>query len=135
MTIVIAGILSTVVYNTVNVSTFKAEGSSDEVAAAVRYGHKLAVAQRRNVYVSGSGNSLSLCYDAGCSSYVIQPPGTNPFTVTASGAVSVSPGFNFDSLGRPVVSGVLATSAVQITVAGGARTLKVEPQTGFVHFQ
>src|SRR3954467_6972548 len=82
--IVIAGILSAVIYNKVDVNSFKAEGSTDEVKAAVRYAHKLALAQRRNVAVTASGTTVSLCYyNAGCTASVTKPPTTDPFTVTA----------------------------------------------------
>jgi len=133
--IVIAGILSAVIYNKVSISGFKAEGSTDEIKAAVRYAHKLAVAQRRNVYLSAASPDLSLCYDLACASPVVKPPSaSDAFTVTASDTLTLSSAFYFDSLGRPTLtSGSLATSAITASILGGTRTLTIEPQTGFVH--
>lgn len=135
MVIVIAGILSAVVYNKIDIGSVKAEGSTDELKAAVRYAHKLAVAQRRNVYVSAAGSSLSLCYLSDCTSHVSKPPGTEDFTVAGSGSLALSDNpFSFDSLGRPTLAGgALATSAITLSVASGTRSITVEPQTGFVH--
>ena len=132
--IVIAGILSAVVYNRVSVSEFKVEGSTDELKSALRYAHKLAIAQRRNVFVSASGSDVSLCYVNGCAARVTKPPTTDPFTVSASNTPTLSSSFYFDSQGRPTsIGGALATSAITLSIAGGTRTITIEPQTGFVH--
>ena len=136
LVIVIAGILSAVAYNKMDVSSFKAEGTTDQVKAAVRYAHKLAVAQRRNVYVSAVSNDVKLCYDDACTSPLVEPPGTDSFHVTVSSGVALAPeAFYFDSLGRPTVtsSTALATSAFTLTFTGGSRTITIEPQTGLVH--
>jgi MSHA pilin protein MshC len=133
--IVIAGILSAVVYNKVDVNSFKAEGSTDEVKAALRYAHKLAVAQRRNVAVTVAGASISLCYySAGCVGNVTKPPTTDPFTVVAPATITPPTTFYFDSQGRPTeTTGSLVASALGLSVGGGTRTVTIEPQTGFVH--
>jgi MSHA pilin protein MshC len=133
--IVVAGILSAVIYNRVSVSDFKAEGSTDEVKAALRYAQKLAVAQRRNVAVTVSGATVSLCYySAGCTASVTKPPTTDPFTVTAPATITPATTFYFDAQGRPTqTSGALLASATSLSVGGGTRTVTVEAQTGFVH--
>src|SRR3954464_3946546 len=86
--IVIAGILSAVVYNKVDVNSFKAEGSTDEVKAALRYAQKLAVAQRRNIYVTVSSTNVCVGYDAACATKLKKPPTTDEFDVTVTGGVS-----------------------------------------------
>ena len=136
--IVIAGILSAVIYNRINVAAFSTDGYRDEVKAAVRYAHKLAVAQRRDVHVSLASSKVSLCYDSGCASPVPKPPGTDAFALTPPSGVTpaVPTAFYFDSLGRPHVNagGALATSALNVTVSGDVvRTVTIEPDTGFVH--
>ncbi len=133
--IVIAGILSAIVYNKIDITGFKTEGSTDEVKSAVRYAQKLAVAQRRNVYVDTSGNDVRLCYDSGCATQVPQPPGSAWFKITAATAPTLSNAFYFDTLGRPtLVSGsTVATSAITLSLSGGTRSITIEPQTGFVH--
>jgi prepilin-type N-terminal cleavage/methylation domain-containing protein len=132
--IVIASILAAVVYSRVSVSEFKVEGSTDELKAALRYAHKLAIAQRRNVFVSASGSDVSLCYVNGCASRVTKPPTADPFTVTPSNTPTLSSAFYFDAQGRPtLIGGALATGAITLSIAGATRVISVEPQTGFVH--
>jgi MSHA pilin protein MshC len=133
--IVIAGILSAVLYNKVDVNSFKAEGSTDEVKAALRYAHKLAIAQRRNVAVTVSGATISLCYySAGCVGNVTKPPTMDPFTLVAPATISPATAFYFDSQGRPTqTTGSLLGSAISLSIGGGTRTVTIEPQTGFVH--
>ncbi|HZP93778.1 MAG TPA: prepilin-type N-terminal cleavage/methylation domain-containing protein [Burkholderiales bacterium] len=134
--IVIAGILSAIVYNRINVSDFTTEGSTDEAKSAVRYAQKLAVAQRRNVYVDTSGNDVRLCYDSACTSHVIKPPtAADWFKVTAAAAPTLSSAFYFDTLGRPTLTAgsTVATSAITLSVSGATRSIAIEPQTGFVH--
>ena len=147
LVIVIAGILGAVVYSKVDVASFKAEGNTDQVKAAIRYAHKLAVAQRKSICVSVVGNDVSLRYFntlAGtCGSAVVEPPGSAAFSVTTPGA-TLSAEFLFDVLGRPspvstcVLSGGVyvctpATTAITLSLTGGTRTVTIEPQTGFVH--
>jgi MSHA pilin protein MshC len=136
--IIIVGVLSALVYAKVDVDSLRAGGTTDKVQAAVRYAHKLAVAQRRGVCVTAAGNDVSLLYwnsiAAACGNAVVEPPGTAAFTVTASGAVTLSSAFYFDSLGRPTLtSGGLAASAITLSVAGAGRSITIEPETGFVH--
>ena len=133
--IVIAGILATVVYSRVSVSEFKVEGSTDEVKAALRYAHKLAIAQRRNVAITASGTQVSLCYYAsGCTADVTRPSGNDAFILATPGTATFSSAFYFDSQGRPTLTGgALATSAITFSIAGGTRTVTIEPQSGFVH--
>jgi MSHA pilin protein MshC len=138
VTIVIAGVLAAVAYTRFSVSAFTTDGYKDQVIAAVRYAHKLAVAQRRNVYVAMSGSAVALCYDSGCGMAVSEPPGGSAFTLTPPSSVTLDVGtpFHFDSLGRPRVTagGAVATSAMTVVITGDAvRTITVEPQTGFVH--
>jgi len=95
--IVIAGILSAVVYNKVDVNSFKAEGSTDEVKAALRYAQKLAIAQRRNVYITASSTNVCVGYDATCTpANRVKKPATTAIALTfASRTVNVEPQTGF----------------------------------------
>ena len=146
--ILIAGILSAIIYNRIDITSFKTEGSTDEVRSTVRYAHKLAVAQRRNVCVSVVAGSVSLRYfdssTGTCTTAVSKPPGVAAFTTSTLSGATLSE-FFFDPLGRPtltsscvLVSGTYvctpATSTITLTVTGGTRPVTIEAQTGFVHY-
>ena len=139
LVIVIAGILAAVAYTKVDISTFDAPGFTDQVRASVRYANKLAVAQRRSVYVLlSSGDTLALCYDSGCSTAVTNLAGNNDCDNTSAykicgkrGTTIASAGtpFSFDSKGQP------SAGPITITVTSGttSQTITVESTTGFVH--
>lgn len=131
---------------------FDARAFYDQSQAVVRHAQKVAIAQRRNVYVDITANRIGVCYDAACSSRVPPPltylqsttPGgsANPTAVNCANdanwlcagaptGVSVSPGanFSFNGLGRPSL-GV----ALTVTVTGElTRSFTVERETGYVH--
>lgn len=108
---------------------FRTLGYFDSVQAAVRYAQKLAVAQRRVVYVSTSASSLQVCHDAACASAVVDPVGTQAFVVTAPAGVSLAGvDISFDGLGRPS-----AGATFTVTDSDSSRSFVVEPETGYVH--
>lgn len=113
---------------------FDARGFADETAAMLRYGQKLAVAQRTPVFVRIQGGSVALCYDAGCAQPVANPADQNPFSKSAPAGVTVSASttsFAFDALGRPNPD---AAVTVNVSASGEpTRTLTVERETGYVH--
>ena len=129
--IVIATILSAVAISRINTREFDNEGYANRVTAMIRFAQKLAVSQRRNVYVVISGNTLSLCYgDAACAGGAVhEPPGTNAFAYAAPSGVTLSgTTFWFDALGKPSASG-------SVTVSDGTtpRAITIEAETGYVH--
>ena len=131
---------------------FDARAFHDQSQAVVRHAQKVAIAQRRDVYVDITANRIGVCYDAACSSRVPPPlsylqsttPGgaANPTAVNcandanwlcagAPAGVTLSPAanFNFNGLGRPSLGGALT-----VTVSGElVRTFTVEHETGYVH--
>lgn len=108
---------------------FDATRFQESAISAMRYGHKLAQAQRATVYVVSNGSSVALCYDAGCSSPVQNPTEGAAFIVRApSGFAITSSSFNFNSLGQPSAAQTLA-----ITGDTSARQIVVELETGYVH--
>lgn len=110
---------------------FDALAFHDRVLAAVRYAHKVAIAQNTTVYVLTAGDTLSLCFDAGCAAPVSDPAGDQALSLTAPGGVTLASSassFSFDGLGRP------SGGAVTFTVGGTpTRTFIVEAETGYVH--
>ncbi|MBI3375539.1 MAG: prepilin-type N-terminal cleavage/methylation domain-containing protein [Betaproteobacteria bacterium] len=130
MVIAIASILAAFAVSRINVASFDTEGFANRAAAMVRYAQKIAISQRRTVFVVISGSTLSLCYtDSNCGTPVREPPGTNAFSFGAPSGVSLSgTTFSFSALGKP------SSGPVTITVTGDvARTLTVEAETGYVH--
>ena len=110
-------------------SSFSTASFQDTAISAVRYAHKLAQAQRTNVFVVSTGNSVALCYDAGCTVRVRNPTDNAAFVVAApSGIGTASANFSFNSLGQPSAPQVLS-----ITGDALARRIVVERETGYVH--
>lgn len=108
---------------------FQTLGFFDTAQSAVRYAQKLAIAQRRNVFVVVGAGSLSLCYDGGCAGAVTDPTSGTPFVLVAPSGVSFAgASLSFDGLGRP-------SAAVAFTVSDSevSRSFSVEAATGYVH--
>ena len=139
--IVLIGILTAVAGpRFFSVGAFQARGFHEEVLSAVRYARQVAVATQCPVQVA---------IDGGADTYALYLPddadadpatcdgigagfGSNPLSHPArsesfaGGGVDIagSLAFYYDALGRPSASG---------SIGIGARTLTVEPETGFVH--
>ena len=138
LVIVIAGILATVaVPRLVGRNGFDTRGFADQLAATVRYAQKLAVAQRRDVFVQLTANDATLCYlvTAPCpaASQAPGPGGEKPYTVSAPNGVAIaSPvaALHFDASGSPVN----IAAQLDIPVNGsGTHHVFVEQETGYVH--
>ena len=116
ITILIVGILAVaVVPRFFAVETFQSRGFYDEALSILRYAHKTAVAQRRNVYfnLDAANERIRLCYAddfPSCSTAANQVPGPygdKPYTVTAASGVDLqitTATYFFDALGRPYLS-------------------------------
>ena len=128
---VIAAILSAFAISRINTTSFNTEGYANQVAAMVRYAQKLAVSQRRTVFVVTTASNIKLCYtDATCASPVREPPGTDDFSHNAPSGVSLSvASISFDALGKPNAGG-----SITVTASGETpRTITIEAETGYVH--
>lgn len=122
MAMVIIGILAAVVApRFFGSDVFQERGAADQVKAALRYGQKVAIAQRRNVSVQISGGTNPDCG--------IQLTGGNVNCVI-SNRVNVAPALpktvTFNSLGQPVPN-----AADSITV--GTTNIAIEAETGYVN--
>ena len=128
--IVIVTILSAFAISRINTQSFDTEGFANRAIAMVRYAQRIAISQRRTVFVVISATNLKLCYtDSTCATPVHEPPGTNAFSFNAPSGVSLSnmATFSFDSLGRPSAGGTLKVTG------DVARNIVIEAETGYVH--
>ncbi len=137
LVMVIAGILAAVaVPRLIGRNSFDTRGFADQLAATVRFGQKLAVAQRRDVSVQLSASGATLCYLANtpCSAgnHAPGPGGEKPYSVSAPDGVTIASPVAvlvFDAAGRP---DTLAQLDIQINGAGTHHVF-VERETGYVH--
>ncbi|SHJ78968.1 MSHA pilin protein MshC [Malonomonas rubra DSM 5091] len=111
----------------VDIETFRARASYDEVAGALRYAQKLAVASGCNVQFVVSGNNFALqrpAADCSDTSYIDisgHPVSGNSVDV---GMTSSHSSFIFDPMGR-------SSETVTLTI-GGTETIRVVAETGYV---
>ena len=133
LVMVIAGIIAAVaVPRLLGRNSFDTRGFADELAATVRFAQKLAISQRRDVFVQLNPNNATLCYDAACAALAPGPGGETPYTVAAPNGVAIASPvatLGFDAGGRPNIAAQLT-----ITVSGaGVYPVRVEQETGYVH--
>ena len=137
LVMVIAGILAAVaVPRLIGRNSFDSRGFADQLAATVRFAQKLAISQRRDVFVQLTASDATLCYVAtvACpaAGRAPGPGGERPYTITAPGGVAIASPvavLGFDAGGRPNTAAQL-----DIQVNGsGAHHVWVEQETGYVH--
>lgn len=137
LVMVIAGILAAVaVPRMVGRSSFDARGFTDELASSVRFAQKLAVSQRREVYVLLTATDATLCYVATTPCPAVSqapgPGGEKPYTVTPPNGLSIgiTTTLRFDRSGR--TPDLAAQLAIPVNGVGAYQVL-VERETGYVH--
>jgi MSHA pilin protein MshC len=136
VTMVVIGILAAVaIPRMVSGDAFASRGFYDQTQALVRYAQKVAIAQRRTVFIDVTAGGVAVCYDAGCASRVPSPVDATDVlgahTVAPSGITLSTASFNFNGLGQPSTA---ATITLASTVPDDpARTIVVEAETGYVH--
>lgn len=110
--------------------TFDAARFHEAAISAIRYGQKVAVAQRANVFVVTSASTVALCYDAGCAATVKSPGGNDDFIVQIPSGIGITvTSFHFNSLGQPIPN---AQTILNISGDGTTRQIVVEQETGYV---
>lgn len=125
MTMIIVGIIGAIAApRFFDNDVFQERGAADQIRAALRYGQKIAVAQRRNVNVNISSGANAICDtqldingDVNC---VI----SNRVTV-ASPALPQT--YQFDGLGR------LIANAANLPITIGATSITIAAETGYVY--
>lgn len=115
----IVGILAVaVIPRFFEVSTFERRGSADQVKSMLRFAQKTAVAQRRNVSVAISGSAdesnCTTTLSGGNLNCVVKS------TMTGAGT------YTFNALGQ-------LTAPAPPVIVGGATTITIEQETGYVH--
>lgn len=131
--IVLLGILSvTVLPRFFDISGYRDRAAYDELASALRYAQKLAVASGCEVQVALSANSYALQQHAtDCSSGAFADISNHPVTTGAFSDVALTPSLGnciFDPMGRCTDG----TDPVDVTVGVGGRTISVVGETGYV---
>lgn len=118
---------------------FESRGFYDQAQATVRYAQKIAISQRQSlpkppVFVVIAANSISACYDAGCTTPVINPTTGAALVLNAPNGVTLSLAtFSYDGSGAPSLGAQLAVSVNSSGTGDINRTFFVEAQTGYVH--
>ena len=136
LVMVVSGILAAVaVPRMIGRNSFDTRGFADQLTATVRFAQKLAIAQRRDVFVQMTANDATLCYNATepcpAASRAPGPGGEKPYTLNTPTGVAIAPVgvLAFDAGGRPNIAAQLA-----IQVNGtGTHAILVERETGYVH--
>jgi MSHA pilin protein MshC len=100
-------------------------GVGQAMNAHLILGQRIALANRRAVYVVADASSIKLCYDAACVVPCKKLDGSNLFLSSAGGTFQGATSFYFDAQGRSSNS-----SIISITLAGS--TVNVEPRTGVI---
>lgn len=115
-------------------ASFEALGYFNRVQALTRYAQKVAIAQRRPVFVADNAGAVAACYDAGCAGPIADPAGSGALAAAPPSGVAYafSAGtFSFDGLGRPSPN---TAHAITITASGEpVRIVTIEAETGYVH--
>ncbi|MDK9703316.1 MAG: GspH/FimT family pseudopilin [Sulfuritalea sp.] len=115
---------------------FDEVGYRDKVKATLEYARKSAVAMRRQVRVTIAGSGLTVEFQKqtpeleGTAAWSpLNLPGSGTHSFAAPADVSLTPAaatIVFDALGRP-------DAGKSFTLSGGAGTIVVEAETGYVH--
>jgi len=128
--IVLMGILSAVALpKFFNLDVYRTRAAYDEVANAVRYAQKLAVASGCDVQVQIVNNGYALQHhQTSCSSGGFVNISGHPMTNNTFSNISLSPATNFvfDSMGR---------SSSTLTINVGSESFAVIAETGYVDAQ
>ncbi len=124
MTMIIIGIISAVaVPRFFDNNVFQERGAADQIRAALRYGQKIAVAQRRPVNVNISSGANPICnteLDAGGAVNCVI---SNRVTVTSPALPQT---YQFDGLGR------LIANAANLPITIGTTNINIAAETGYV---
>ena len=133
-TILIVGILAAVaIPRFIGKSAFASRGFYDEAQTVVRYAQKIAIAQRRLIYVCITPTTITAAQNSGCPTPLVHPGTGAALTSTAPSGVTLAPvtQFTFDGIGRP--STALTITFTSTIPDDPARQMIVEAEVGYVH--
>lgn len=100
-------------------------GVGQSMNAHLLLGQRIALANRRTVFVVADSSNIKLCYDSACLSPCRRLDGSDLFLNSAGGAFLGAVSFSFDPQGR-------SSNASLITISMAGTTVNVEPRTGVV---
>jgi MSHA pilin protein MshC len=110
--------------------SFEERGFYDQSVASIRYAQRVAIAERRNVFVVMEANRIRLCYDGACGAAVRDPGSNNAYDINTPDGVGLdtTTTFSFNGLGQPSIVANLV-----VTVTGqDNRTFTLQRETGYV---
>jgi MSHA pilin protein MshC len=138
--IVLVSIVAVVVAPNMNLGFASARGFYDRTVTLLRDARKIAIAQRRPVFVriDGAAGTVLACYSsAGACLSPPVPPGVSGWALAAPSGVSVGPTvtLQFDALGRYLTAaGADPGASLAVTIAGSSTyTANIERETGYVY--
>lgn len=134
-TMIVLGILAVAIVPRMDtLSGWNAIGFRDQVKATLEFARKAAVAQRRSVQVSFTTNSVSI---AATNDIPENSPTTYPRTLVLpgrdTGTIAAPSGVSVSSTVSPLVFDPLGRSAGATITVGGAGTITVVAETGYVY--
>ena len=116
---------------------FESRGFYDNATATVRYAQKLAIAQRRLIFVcvnAPSAGDISVSYASGCAAQIADATGAALRVPAPSGVTLTSTAAEFSFLSGLGQTAAQVTITLTSTVPGDpARSIVVENETGYVH--
>jgi len=138
VTLVVLGIIAVVVLpRFVAKNTFESRGFHDQATATVRYAQKLAIAQRRAIFVcvnAPSAGDISVSYASGCAAQIPDPTGAALRVPAPSGITLTSTAAEFSFLSGLGQTAAQVTITLTSTIPGDpARSIVIENETGYVH--
>ncbi len=139
---VVAAVLAVIVISRFDQSSFSSRSFADRVRESLQYAQKTAIAQRRNVCVNRSGNSMTLTRAASsgdtvtCTLPVADAAGNGNFVLSAPSGVTLGDMTTliFGSQGQPISGGgAILTADTTLTVNGDySATVTIEKITGLI---
>ena len=137
-TIVVLGIIAVVAMPRFAArNTFDSRGFFDQATATVRYAQKLAIAQRKPIFVCvnlPSTGDISVSYASGCAAQISDLSGVVLRVPAPSGVTLTSTASDFSFLGGLGQTAAQFTITLTSTIPGDpARSIVIENETGYVH--
>lgn len=138
VTLVVLGIIAVVVLpRIVARNTFDSRGFHDQATATVRYAQKIAIAQRRPIFVCVNApavGDISVSYASLCAAQIPGPTGAALKVPAPSGVTLTSTAAEFSFLSGLGRTAAQVTITLTSTIPGDpARSIVIENETGYVH--
>lgn len=138
--IAVTSVLAVIVIPRLDQASFTSRSFADRVRESLQYAQKTAVAQRRNVCVVTSSNTLTLTRAASngdniaCTQPIADASGNAGFVLPVpSGVVMSINTLVFGSQGQPLSGGTLKTTDTTLSVSGAfSATITIEKITGLI---